>query len=422
MKVFKFGGASVRDGQAVKNMCKITRDQGEAPLIIVVSAMGKSTNALETLVLKANVRSDYEEELRDFREFHQQICMDLFAQKEHPVYTELQQWYGKLEAQLENCDRSIDALYDSIVSYGELISTSIIYHYLKGQLDNCQFLDARELVITNQRFREAQVQWDITTERINQAVAQHPKIFITQGFIGSDGKGHTTTLGREGSDFTAAIFAYCLQAQSVTIWKDVPGIMNADPNRWDNTIKYPLLSYAEAAEMTYYGASVIHPKTIRPLAIKSIPLVVKSFIDPVVDGTRIGDVEHPALEPAIIFKGNQCLISFQVRDFTFINERKLSMIFHLFEEYNIKINMMQSSAISFSVCVDSPDRKMKVLINSLSAEFDILYNDHLELVTVKNYQQELVTQIKQGRQILLEQKSRKNYQMVTTTEYTGILA
>jgi len=167
---------------------------------------------------------------------------------------------------------------------------------------------------------------------------------------------------------------------------------------------------------------VIHPKTIRPLAIKSIPLVVKSFIDPVVDGTRIGDIEHPALEPAIIFKGNQCLISFQVRDFTFINERKLSMIFHLFEEYNIKINMMQSSAISFSVCVDSPDRKMKVLINSLSAEFDILYNDHLELVTVKNYQQELVTQIKKGRQILLEQKSRKNYQMVTTTEYTGILA
>jgi len=208
----------------------------------------------------------------------------------------------------------------------------------------------------------------------------------------------------------------------VTIWKDVPGIMNADPNRWDNTVKYPLLSYAEAAEMTYYGASVIHPKTIRPLAIKSIPLVVKSFIDPVVDGTRIGDVEHPALEPAIIFKGYQCLISFQVRDFTFINERKLSMIFHLFEEYNIKINMMQSSAISFSVCVDSPDRKMKVLINSLSAEFDILYNDHLELVTVKNYQQELVTQIKKGRQILLEQKSRKNYQMVTTTEYTGILA
>jgi aspartate kinase len=240
------------------------------------------------------------------------------------------------------------------------------------------------------------------------------EFYLTQGFIGADDAGNTVTLGREGSDFTAAIIAHCLEADSVTIWKDVPGVLNADPNKWEETSRYPVLSYGEASEMTYYGASVIHPKTIRPLAIKNIPLIVKSFKDPGSDGTYIAKSQHGALEPAIIFKPDQCLISFQVLDYSFINESKISLIFHLFEEFNIQVNMMQSSAISFSVCVDDPDENMKNIINSLSAEFDIFYNNGLELITVKNYHQELVDRIIRNREVLLAQKTRRNFQVLVT--------
>ena len=423
MKVFKFGGASVASAQAVRNMCQITLDQGSIPLVVVVSAMGKSTNALEELIALSQNNQDYQEVLKEFREFHISIAEELFNDRHQEVRERIEGLIHELDGTLGGNQANFDAFYDSVVCFGELLSSTIIQGYLKSTGTDCTLIDARQLILTDSTYREGKVLWLETQKMIREAILNtDPTIFITQGFIAANKKGKTLTLGREGSDFTAAIFAYCLEAESVTIWKDVPGILNADPNRWEQTVKYPELSYAEAAEMTYYGATVIHPKTIRPLAIRKIPLVVKSFVDPVVEGTRIADLHHAALEPAIIFKPNQCLISFQVRDFSFINESKLSMIFHLLEECNIKINMMQSSAISFSVCIDSPDQKMKVLINSLSAEFDILYNDHLELITIKNYKPELVEKLKQGKQILLEQKSRKNHQMLTTTSYSSILA
>ena len=305
--------------------------------------------------------------------------------------------------------------YDQLVCYGELFSSHIVNHHLKDIGLPCQWIDARNYIKTDQNFREGKVNWPVTENLIKDRMRKdNPQpILLTQGFIASDEKGQPTTLGREGSDYTAAVFAFCLDAPSVTIWKDVPGVLNADPKTWKETKLFEELSYDEAAEMTYYGASVIHPKTIKPLANKGIPLFVRSFQDPDTQGTQIHLCHHPQLPPAIIFKPDQCLISFQVRDFTFINERKLSQIFHLLEELNLKINMMQSSAITFSICVDSINNKLKTLINSLSHEFEIHYNDHLELITVKNYNWETIDQVKKGRTILLEQQSRKNFQILT---------
>ena len=415
MKVFKFGGASVRDSLAVKNLRKIVAGVEPESMVMVISAMGKSTNQLEKILNIRVTGGQYAEPLEKFRKAHVDICNELFP-KDHHVYSNLEKLFSELEAHLTAASGS-DKSYDKVVCYGELISTTIVHAYLTETELECSLLDARELIITDGTFREGKVRWDLTRKAIeNKITANHGRRFLTQGFIAGDEFGNSVTLGREGSDFTAAIIASCIEADSVTIWKDVPGVMNADPDRWQDTIKYQVLSYGEAAEMTYYGASVIHPKTIRPLAVKKIPLIVRSFIDPSEEGTHILDIQHETLKPAVIFKDDQCLISFQVRDFTFINESKVSMIFHLFEEFNIRVNMMQSSAISFSVCVDSPDSNLKNIINSLSAEFDIFYNDHLELITVKNYEQELVSDILSNKQILLEQVTRKNYQALVSKE------
>ena len=411
MNVFKFGGASVRDADAVLNLARIIESYASAPLVIVLSAMGKSTNQLENILALKFSGNSYQSELEAFTNYHINICNNLFSSREHTVYQKVELLILALKKVLEKQETNFDKLYDKVVPYGELISTTIVHSYLSDFGTDCELLDARDIIVTSSTYRQGKVRWDLTCKAVKQRIDPKSKHhYLTQGFIAADEYGNPTTLGREGSDFTAAILASCLDAGMVTIWKDVPGVLNADPGRWEHTIKYPVISYGEAAEMTYYGASVIHPKTIRPLAVKRIPLIVKSFKDPSAEGTSIIDVQHEALEPTIIFKRDQCLISFQVQDFSFINESKLSMIFHLFEEFNIRVNMMQSSAISFSVCVDNPDIKMKNLINSLSAEFDIFYNDRLELITIKNYHQQLVDEIVKGREILLEQRTRKNYQ------------
>ncbi len=423
MKVFKFGGASVRDAEAVRNMAAIIDSYKSERLIVVISAMGKITNALEKLIISLSRGEDVAPGLQDLVNFHQEIVDDLFTKLDHPIRQELDQLMSDLKDALLEISNDSAAHYDQVVCYGELLSTRIIYHYLNQEGITCQLLDARDLIITDNTFKEGKVLWELTEQKLRHILKhESSSMFISQGFISASFQGATTTLGREGSDFSAAIFAYCLDAESVTIWKDVPGILNADPDRWPDTMRYPSLSYAEAAEMTYYGATVIHPKTIRPLALKKIPLQVRSFVNPSAVGTIIGGDDQHDLEPAIIHKDNQCLISFQVRDFTFINESKLSLILHFLESQNIRINMMQSSAISFSICIDSPDDKLKSLINDLSQDFDILYNDHLELITVKNYRQPIVDSIKKGRQILLQQKSRKNYQMLATTDFRGVLA
>ncbi len=411
MKVFKFGGASVRDANAVRNLAGIVRSHHPAPFVIVVSAMGKSTNELESILSRKWSDTHFQDQLNKFEEYHLHICSELFSETNHPVFEKVSKLFQALRDSLKTVSKHFEKDHDQIVSFGELISTTIVQTYLNHTRVAYKLVDAREIIITDSNYGEGRVRWDLTTKAINDKL-NYPAdtCFLTQGFIGADDSGNTVTLGREGSDYTAAIIAHCLEADSVTIWKDVPGVLNADPSRWNETTKYEVISYGEAAEMTYYGASVIHPKTIRPLAVKKIPLIVKSFQNPEKKGTRIADVQHEALEPAVIFKPNQCLISFQVCDFSFINESKISLIFHLFEEFNIQVNMMQSSAISFSVCVDNPDDKMKNIINSLSAEFDIFYNDQLELITIKNYRQELVDRITRNQEVLLEQRTRRNFQ------------
>ncbi len=416
MKIFKFGGASICDAQAVRNLLSILQNKENSALLTVISAMGKCTNALEHILTLKNSNQKYAPSIDRFQKYHWNICKELFDSDDHQIFQDLDQLLQDL---LQNLNREYvnqDKMYDQVVPFGELYSTTIVHSFLNHSGLVCEYLDARALIITDSTYKEGKVRWDVTKKTINKRIDKLKSgYYLTQGFIGSDQYGNTLTLGREGSDFSAAIFASCLDAKLVTIWKDVSGILNADPERWEQTKKYDNISYGEASEMTYYGATVIHPKTIRPLAVKKIPLLVKSFKNPSAKGTLISDCKHDMLPPAIIFKKNQCLISFQVRDYSFINESKLSIIFHLFEEFNIQVNMMQSSAISFSVCVDSPDIKMKSLINSLSAEFDIFYNDHLELVTVKNCNHQLVSTIKKGKNILLEQRTRKNYQMLVAT-------
>lgn len=413
MKVFKFGGASVRSAQAVRNMSDIIGNYSGESLLVVVSAMGKTTNALENILHLKISAKDYSNKLKELYNYHQQLIEELFEDPKQAVFQKVEALFRELEQELKSEMQDQNQLYDQVVSYGELLSTTILAAWLNHTQLSCEWLDARHYIRTNELYREAEVDWTASKEQIQADLPPilSDKIILTQGFIGGNEKGLTTTLGREGSDFTAAIFGYCLQAESVTIWKDVPGILNADPKRIANAVKYEELSYQEAAEMTYYGASVIHPQTIKPLANADIPLWVKSFENPGESGTCIHNCETKH-SPAIIFKDNQCLISFRVKDFTFINERNLGLIFQTLDHLHIKINMMQNSAISFSVCIDDEPVKVNKLLRSLQDEFDILYNERLQLITIKNYQEEALEGISQGRKVLLEQRSRQNFQIV----------
>ncbi|MDN4166932.1 aspartate kinase [Cytophagales bacterium LB-30] len=414
MKVFKFGGASVRNAQAVRNMASIVERYKNEELLIVLSAMGKTTNALESIWQDRLAEKNIAEKLEDLRTYHFGILHELIPDTQHPAATELAQWFEQLNNYLQKVDSNANRYYDALISFGELVSSHIVAHYLNHIGCPTQWLDAREVIATDNTAREGKIDWEKTHERCNQLIKPNikNKRIITQGFIGKSEDGYTTTLGREGSDFTAAIVASCLQAESVSIWKDVPGILNCDPKLFADAVKFEELSYQEAAEMTYYGASVIHPKTIKPLANKNIPLWVKSFEAPEERGTLIHDCIMGQLPPCIIIKPNQCLITFKVTDFTFINEENLSLIFHSLDALNIKINVMQNTAISFSICVDNQDYKIKALINRLQDHFKILYNEDLTLATVKNYSPEVIKRISEGKKIYLEQRSRSNFQAV----------
>ena len=307
-------------------------------------------------------------------------------------------------------------MYDAVISTGEIASTRIVSAYLnKVKLIN-DWIDARNLIRTDSTFREGQVDWDFTCLKIRHQIGDliKERIIVTQGFIGADSNGNPVTLGREGSDFSAAIFGSCLDAKEVTIWKDVEGILNADPKLMTNVTKYDELPYQEAAEMTFYGASVIHPKTIKPLANKKIPLRVRPFGDTSAPGTIIHDCEVKNLTPAIIFKPDQCLISFRIKDYTFLSEKNLSLIFHVLDALNIRINVMQNSAISFSICVDNQDYKISALLEELKNDFNIFYNESLKLITVKNYNNAMIEEVSRNRSILLELRTRNNYQIVVS--------
>ncbi|MCA8830697.1 aspartate kinase [Hymenobacter pini] len=415
LRIFKFGGASVKDAVAIRNLVAIVQAHGQGgQLLVVVSAMGKTTNALEELFQLAHAGQDYTEPLNRLREFHLQVAAELGVTDSTVGTPALGELLEQLQDRLSTLQPGdFDKQYDQIVSFGELLATRIVARALQAQ-----WLDCRSLIRTDHTWREGRVAW-ATTERQLRAVLPeqlaHGPV-VTQGFLGGTSSGQTTTLGREGSDYTAAIFAYCLEAESVTIWKDVAGLLNADPKIFPDTVRYPEISYQETIEMAYYGASVIHPKTIKPLAVKHIPLLVKSFVDPTAEGTIIHDCRHGLLVPAFIRKTGQCLVSFESKDLTFISEENLEVIFGALAQVRLKIHLMQNSAISFSVCTDFSAYRLDKLLGLLRDQFTIHYNTGLELYTIKNYDAASIQRLTENRELLLEQRTRQTFQFVCRGE------
>ncbi len=419
MNVFKFGGASVKDAGSVKNVAHILKNFSFDNTVVVISAMGKVTNALERL---ANAvfykKEDAASILDEIKKYHFGILQQLFPSPQHPVYNEINNTFVELDWAIEDdITDNYNYEYDKIVSMGEILSTKIVNAYLNENGINSKWCDVRDFIQTDNTYREGKVDWELTQELVNkQLLPEFSKssthIIITQGFIGGTSENFTTTLGREGSDYTAAILAFTTNARSVTIWKDVPGVLNADPKWFDETKKLDQLSYQDAIELAYYGASVIHPKTIKPLQNKKIPLFVKSFIDPEKKGTVICELPSEPAIPCFIFKVNQVLLSISPKDFSFIDEENFASIFHLFAEKNIKINVMQNSAISFSVSMDHNARNFEDLIQTLQKDYRVLYNENVELITIRYYDQETIDRVLIGKTSLLEVKSRHTVQLV----------
>jgi len=418
IKVFKFGGASVKDAEAVRNLGEIIRQYPSQKLVVVVSAMGKTTNALEKVAADFyNSTAELWDSFALVRDYHFHIIEDLFKENSKIIKKETEVYWDELKAILNSkVPSDFDLVYDRIVSFGELFSTLIIHYYLSGIPLSCQWLDVRKLIVTNSLHREAKIDWPRTTKTIQQVMNSSFRthdIVITQGFIAADTHGETTTLGREGSDFTGAIFSNVLQAESLTIWKDVPGLLNADPKYFNDTIKIDNISYGETVELAYYGATIIHPKTIKPLQNKGIPLYVKSFINPTLKGSCIHlDKSADRLIPSFIFKRDQVLISISPRDYSFMAEENLALIFGVLAKNRLKVNMMQNSAISFSICVDNRNHRVDNFIQEINKDYRVRYNRNLELFTIRHYNQEIIDKIVGKRNILLEQRSRSTVQMV----------
>jgi len=416
MLVFKFGGASVKDAGGIINLASVVKKYTGDQLLIVVSAMGKTTNALESLTRAYVNQSDNMHLIYEgIKQYHFDILHELFDPK-HPVFDEIANTFVEIDWMIEDEPQDeYDFIYDQIVSIGELVSTRIISAYLNKEGLKNQWLDVRGYIHTDNTYREGVVQWDKTRESINRDIPAllDKGIVVTQGFLGGTSENFTTTLGREGSDYTASIFAACLNAQSVTTWKDVPGILNADPKFFKNTVKFDELSYSEAIEMTYYGASVIHPKTIKPLQNAHIPLLVKPFTDPSASGTIIKeDGVNTFIKPVIILKQNQVLLSISSKDYSFITEDHLSDIFGLFAQNQVKVNVMQTSALSFSVCFDFYEERFEKLLNNLQQDFKVKYNTGLTLITIRHHAENALKELTEGKTVLLEQVSRNTAQVV----------
>ncbi len=418
MKVFKFGGASVKDVPSVKNVADVIKQFCGDELVVIVSAMGKTTNSLEELVRLYFEKGDWKDRLQVIKNFHLDILNGLFRPG-HEVFERLGSIVKGIAKYLTCAgDKSYIEVYSEVVGQGELLSTRIMGNYLNENIHKAIWVDARNYVKTDSNYIDARVDWGMTKRNIGDKIPGFAKdaIVIAQGFIGSNGEGKTTTLGREGSDFSAAIFATGLNAGSVTVWKNVPGIMTADPQKMPDAEIIPNLSYTDASEMTYYGASIIHPRTIKPLAQNGIKLFVRPFNSPEELGTTIGtegDGKHPA---SFILKTNQAFVAFKVTDFTFIDEKKLGMIFNALDQLNIRINLMQNSAVSFSVCIDKKFDKVEKLVARLSGSFHIEIRDNLEMITVKGYDQEALDKIYHRSEVLLEQKSKDVYHLLYVPE------
>lgn len=421
MRVFKFGGASVNSGAAVRNMADIVQGHlGNEPLVVVVSAMGKTTNKLERLVPGIATEEERQGVWQEVVAYHRDIASALL-----PDEGDVQQRLGQLLDELEGLCHSLptDAdhynyCYDQVVAYGELLSTTIIAAYLNHLGTRTLWVDARRVVATDGHHREGRVDWGATQAACRSLwseVAEEGKaqVVLTQGFIGKANDGSTITLGREGSDYTAAVLAYCLDAESVTIWKDVPGFLNADPKYFADTVKIAHIPYNEAIELAYYGASVIHPKTVKPLQNRGIPLFIKSFLAPQSEGSAVGDYATIEPEtPLYIVKDNQLLLSITPRDFSFIAEDNLQTIFGELNALGVKANLMQNSALSFSICLDDQRQLTERLIERLGHLFRVRYNRGLRLITIRYYTDQSVERLVAGRPVLLEQRSRQTAQVV----------
>ncbi|GAA4035175.1 MAG: aspartate kinase [Flavobacterium sp.] len=415
MRIFKFGGASVKDADGIKNVFSVLEKVGHEDTLLVISAMGKTTNALELVIKNYFEKSnELHSSLQEVKKYHYQILMDLFEDEEHDVYFAVNSLFADLEYFIRsNKSPNYNFVYDQVVSFGELISTTIVSHYFAQAGLKNNWIDVRNFIKTDNTYRDANVDWEKTQQLIAKGVKKKA-LNITQGFLGSDENNFTTTLGREGSDYTAAIFAYCLNAESVTIWKDVPGVMNADPRYFENAILLNQISYREAIELAFYGATVIHPKTLQPLQRKEIPLHVKSFINPLLPGTSVSkgkDLEPQT--PCYIVKRDQLLISLSSIDFSFIMEENISEIFALFHQYKMKVSLIQNSAISFSVCVEDKFGNFNDLKNILAKKFKVAYNENVSLYTIRHFNKEAAEMVEKGKTVLLKQISRETLQVVT---------
>ncbi len=415
MRIFKFGGASVKDADGVKNVWQVLQQVGHEDVLVVISAMGKTTNAFEVVIKNYFDKSnELQSSLQEVKKYHNQILLELFEDEKNTAFAAVNTLFSELDHFLKtNKSPNYNFVYDQVVSFGELISTTIVSHYFnhKGLKNN--WLDVRNFIKTDANYRDANVDWEQTQKLISKGV-KRKTLHITQGFLGSDGNSFTTTLGREGSDYTAAIFAYCLSAESVTIWKDVPGVLNADPRYFENAVLLNQISYREAIELAFYGATVIHPKTLQPLQRKEIPLFVKSFLNPLLPGTSVSKGED--LQPktsCFIVKKNQLLISLSSIDFSFIMEENISEIFLLLHQFKMKVSLIQNSAISFSVCVEDKFGNFNELKAILAKKFKVSYNENVSLYTIRHFTNEAAEMVGKDKTVLVKQISRETMQLVT---------
>ncbi|MGB8704229.1 MAG: aspartate kinase [Gillisia sp.] len=415
MDIFKFGGASVKDAASIKNVFQVLQKTGTSDKVLVISAMGKITNALEN-VIAAYLQTEKipVEEITEIHLYHKKIALELFGNDQFPVFKKIEGLFKEmLNFMKHNKSVQYDFVYDQIVCFGELLSTTIVSEFLTFNNVSHTWIDARNLVKTDNVYRDAGVDWATTQEKITSEIKKD-KLYLTQGFIGSDPNNFTTSLGREGSDYTAAIFAYCLNAEKVTIWKDVPGVLNADPRVFQGAQLLHQISYEEAIELAFYGASVIHPKTLQPLQRKEIPLYVRSFLQPEEAGTAVskGQVLSPKI-PCFIVKKNQVLISLSSLDFSFMVEENISEIFRLFHQYQIKVDLIQNSAISFSVCVDNRFNNLEKLIQHLKARFKVAHQMGVSLYTIRHFDDEAIQTLEKDKRVLLKQVTQNTVQIVT---------
>ncbi|RYC50883.1 aspartate kinase [Flagellimonas olearia] len=414
MRVFKFGGASVKDADGVKNVVNVLNQMGHKDTLVVISAMGKTTNAMEKVVEAYFKDKDAVVGiLQEVMDYHDGILGDLFENPSHPVYARIKLLFEEVKGFLTwNKSPKYAFVYDQVVGYGELVSTTIVSEYLNEVGLSNAWLDVRTLIKTDNNYRDAQINWERTQDEVSAKVDMS-KLNITQGFLGSDDNNFTTTLGREGSDYTAAILAYCLNAESVTIWKDVPGVLNADPRNFKETQLLEQISYREAIELAFYGASVIHPKTLQPLQRKEIPLHVKSFVKPSDKGTTVGKgVNIVPKIPCFIVKKDQVLLKLSSLDFSFIVENNISEIFKLFHDHRLKVDLIQNSAISFSVCLDNKFNGLQPMLDELKRKFKVVCHEDVSLYTIRHFDDAAVKSLQNGKSVLVEQRGKETVQLV----------